>query len=196
MSTRFVAEAGKKWVRWVAVLDLIVTLYMLAALTLFNITSPQFEHRSPNILKGFTRIALDPVMEVFGTGKITHWFDWQDIDCDIFDENDNALTIESDEEQVRNFSGWGSGINVSASLGSVQQSAIILPVDYDGLWSLAFRDLESSRCQRGDALLEGSVKILVDGTQEIVGITEDGNMVSLELLEYINRNQRTDLPLI
>jgi hypothetical protein len=109
-----------------------------------------------------------------------------------------ALSIQSETEQVRNLSLEGTLNNTLASLGSVQTSAVVKPSDgnFGNWWRLAFRDKNSGLCQIGDLQVKGEVKILIDGNQEIFGVDESGKWFELDLVDYIPRNQRRDLLLI
>jgi hypothetical protein len=132
---------------------------------------------------------LKPVMDLFGYKKVTHWFDWQEISPSKVNNN-KPLFLEG-ETNNRKLNQTYSIQNALASLGSVKKSAIIKPHDYNGNWSLIY--CIDGQCMVNKLKYNGEVKVLVDNTVNLYAYTEENNVVNLNLVRLIDRNQEMDI---
>jgi hypothetical protein len=175
----------------------IITVYLGIALGFASLSPYQYQRRSQNFLLTGATVLLQPFMELFANGKVTHFYDYKTLPLQELPVI-TATKVLPSEKMVRNFNNDFSSIvvNIAADLGLVKEAAIIQPIDYSGNWSLAFCiDNENSAtfCQVSKIKHRGQVKILVDGSSSIWGLAEDGKWIQLELVKYIDRSERRDI---
>jgi hypothetical protein len=175
----------------------ILTVYVGIAIGFAALTPYQYQRRYQNFLLTSTTVLLQPIMELFANGKVTHFYDYKALPLQDVPVIAPAKIIPS-KPMIRNFNNdlQSHFINLFADLGLVQEAAIIAPIDYSGSWSLAFcQDKENSTtvCQVSRIKHRGQVKILVDGNSIIWGLDENGKWVQLQVVKYINRKDRQDI---
>ncbi len=176
----------------------IITLYVGIAIGFATLAPYNYTRKNQNFLLSGSTVLMQPAMEVLADGKVTHFYDYKNLPLNEVPAIEPAQVISS-KEQFRNFNGEVQShfINALASLGQVRESAIVEPINYSGNWSLAFCQTVSNSsntvCQVSKIKYSGPVKILVDGTSYIWGLTENGEWIELKIVEYIDRSERRDL---
>jgi len=172
----------------------LLAVYIGIAYSLFLVSKPTYNYRQENLLNQQATILMRPVMEVLANGKVSHWYNWQNISKGGINQNVTALKISSgDKKLYRDLGNSFAFENTLASLGGIKEAAIIEPLNYKESWSLVFCDTKYDTCQESNILTKGRAKILVDGTQNVWGKTTSGKHIELKLVEYINRSAETSV---
>ncbi len=173
--------------RWLTKLGWIVFLiYVTISLILyeFRINQYNYYYHQPNWLKLAASILLQPVVDLWFNRKTTYFFDWQRITPNDFDNSVLPLTLRSTKPKLGNYHYSLSLNNLQHSLGFNQEAVIIAPLDYDSYWSLIFCTHQEGICQKTNLFHKGSVKILLDGEIDVWGITQEGKVIRLKVVEY------------
>ena len=171
------------------------TLYVGVAIGFASLSPYDYTRVNQNFLLSGVTVLIQPTMEVFANGKVTHFYDYKSLPLNEI-PTITAADIISSKPQFRDFGeNAGSNLtNILASLGAVSEAAIIEPVNYTGNWSLGFCQIILNQakpvCQISKIKYSGQVKILVDGTSYIWGQTENGDWIELKVVNYINRWER------
>lgn len=165
----------------------IATSYLLAA---FN--NREYSYRINKPLELHASILMQPVMDLFGYSKVSHFYDYSKIEKDKIPENILPLNIRSEtnirkpEQKI----GWS---NTKASLGGVTTAVIVEPADYSSKWSLVYCLKDSDFCEQSNILSSGKVKLMADGDSQIWGRDDKGNFIQLRLVRYIDRASNPEI---
>ncbi|MFZ5391088.1 MAG: hypothetical protein ACOZAJ_02315 [Patescibacteria group bacterium] len=147
------------------------------------------------------RYLLRPIMLIFGTGKISHWWNW--IDCvDPEGIENNSLLIKPDTSAPLRFKN-NLKSKIKVSLGGWQTQVVIKPTKNDDWqnWRVVFKSGsgEKKLTQFCNILLKTPVRLLV-GPDLVYfwGINKEGNIIDLTLLDRTKRNDKywEKLPLV
>lgn len=166
----------------------LVTLYICIGYGFYGVSRPKYDYVSPNFIKQQGNIIAQPFMEVFENGKVTQFYNWENIDKSEIEKRTEPLSIRSKSEQYREY-GKTSYKNLFGDLGMIQEAALISPQNYSGKWSLVYCSTRTNFCQKNNLKYTGTVKILVDGEVELWGISSNENYIQLKLDKYINRKE-------
>lgn len=170
----------------------LIALYICIGYSFHVVSKPKYNYNSSNFLKQQGNIIAQPFMEVFENGKVTQFYNWENIEKSEIESKIEPLIIRSKAEQYREY-GKPSYKNFFGSLGMVQEAALISPQNYGGTWSLVYCNTKTNFCQKNNISYTGTVKILVDGDGELWGINQNGNYIQLKLGMYINRKEYPDV---
>lgn len=138
---------------------------------------------------------IQPFMEVFGNGKATHMWHWENINPDY---DYKKYGFKRDSTQVRvfkpQFDLGTTLVNARASLNGIKELIVVKPKNYTGKWTEAYCvNQEPIFCQRSIISFEGAVRILNDGDGYTWGLDESGNPIELEILREIPANEERDI---
>lgn len=178
-----------KFLSWsVRLLIFLTIVYVLIAYFFYFVYPPQYSYRKPDFNQSQATILMQPVMEVFGYQKVSHWYDWKDISQNDIPKNIQPVSILA-SDNYRKLDEKNSVRNAFASFGRVKEAAIIEPVNYSGKWSLIFCTQEKSLCQESNILAKGRIKILVDGNGELWGKSQENEIIQLRIIGYTTRDR-------
>ena len=186
---------SKFLIRFIIVL---VTLYVGIAIGFASLIPYKYSRNHQNFLLTSTTVLLQPAMEIFADGKVTHFYDYKELPASEIPNIQGADVIPN-SPQIRVFNNDYKSllINAAADIGLTRSAAIIEPVNSQGNWSLAFcqttKGTTELNCQVSKIKYSGQVKILVDVQSRIWGITENNNWIQLKIVEYIDRSERKDI---
>jgi hypothetical protein len=169
-----------------------VATYLAVAYLYYVLKPPVFNYRESDLLNQNVSVILQPSMDLFAAGKVSHWYDWSEISYQDFDSVAEPVNIRT-STNIRDFKKQISTANAFATLGGVSEAVILEPVKKDIKWSLVFCLEDYSFCQQSNILYSGKIKILADGNQKAWGKDQAGNLIQLRLVEYINRNEKNEI---
>lgn len=168
------------------VIVVIFVVYFAICYALAGLDNKDFSYTTSNPIQIHTTILLQPIMDIFGYSKISHWYNYSQIDKAKIPQNILPLNISGDSN-VRKLDQQLFWSNTAVSLGKVDQAVIIEPANFSGKWSLVFCIKDSDFCQESNIVTKGAVKLIADGQQQAWGKDEQGNFIQLKLDRYINR---------
>jgi hypothetical protein len=152
-----------------------------------------------NFLHTLATSSIQPYMDVFGHGKISHFYDWREIpDSEVADEY-FSLQIRSNSEQKTDHTSDQSKILYDFRQSS--EVAIIEPTDYQSPWSLikctAVAPSSNQKiCLRSNLTHKGAIRYSIDGQSEVWGVDNQNKPIVLKITEYKSVDQHRHLPLI
>jgi hypothetical protein len=170
----------------------ITTLYIGVGYGFYVFTKPKYDYNSPKFIMQQGNIVAQPFMETFENGKVTQFYNWENINKSDIGSKVEPLSIRSKAEQYREY-GKPSYKNFLGSLGVIKEAALITPQNYDGKWSLVYCNAKDNFCQKNNINYTRTVKILVDGELELWGVDQSGNYLKLKLEKYIERKEYPDV---
>ena len=186
---KFLSVSVSKVLTFVLRLSVFLTvIYAMIAYFFYFIQPPEYTYRKQDFYQNQATILMQPIMDIFGYQKVSHWYDWQDLPRDQIPKNIQPLVILGGSD-YRKLDQKSPVRNTLASLGKVVDSAIIEPVDYDGSWSLVFCTQDMEFCQQSNILAKGRVKILADGNSQAWGKNEQGEIIQLRIVGYATRDR-------
>jgi len=164
----------------------------------------EFSYRNSNAVHQTASMLTQPITEVAANGYMNRWYNWNLVSRDSLQTSMNSnssassdirfTSIQPIEQGNIDFSKDISFANVSVIFSDKTPAAVIQPKEYSGKWSLIFCQYDI--CKESNLLVKNEVKILLTGNMEILGRTEDGRLVQLEVFDFIHRSDRMDLDLI
>lgn len=166
----------------------LIALYIGIGYGFYGVSGSKYDYVSANFIKQQGNIIAQPFMEVFENGKVTQFYNWENIEKSDIERKIEPLNIRSKAEQYGEY-GKPSYKNLFGGLGMVQEAALISPQNYSGTWSLVYCNTKTNFCQKNNLKYSGTVKILVDGDWELWGVNSSGNYIQLKLGMYINRKE-------
>jgi hypothetical protein len=175
--------------RWLIKLGWIILLVYIAISLVFHefrIRQYNYYYHQPNWLKLAASIFFQPVVDLWFNRKTTYFFDWQKIRPTEFDNSVLPLTLRSTKPRLGDYRYSVSTNNLQSSLGFNQEAVIIAPMDYDSYWSLVFCVHQEEICQKNNLFHKGPIKILLDGELDVWGITQEGKVIRLKVVEYVS----------
>jgi len=167
-------------------LFLFLAIYTLFASLLAFVDHNKYFYRGSKNLEAFTTTFFQPFMNVFGNGKVTHYFHFEYLDNLEKDKLNSIKSLQiKNDSNFRNLAGntfSRYATSAVADLGYIRTAAVISPKEpLDQRWSLAFCTADKKLCQKSNLLHFGEIKILVDGTGDIYGLSESGEFIELKL---------------
>jgi len=171
----------------------IITVYLGISYGFFAFGVDNFSYRNYNFLSQQFTIISQPFMELFASGKVTHWYDWEVIKISEIDVSVEPVSMRSEEQQYGEYSKEFSYKNTLKSLGWVKEMAVIEPINFKGNWSYVFCSVKENICQKSNILTKGPVKVLNDGEVIAWGQDSEGKYLQLRLLGYTQRDKNKDI---
>lgn len=154
------------------------------------------EYRQFNFTKYTSSIIMQPVMELIADGKVSYWYDWDNIDPSQIDKSIPAARLYSQNDQYRDYKKNLTFKNFLGDMGKVKESAVVEPKNYNGQWSLVFCTKDESVCKKSNLVANGKIRILIDGDMLVWGMNAENKLIPLNVVEYTNRNNYKEYPLI
>ncbi len=164
----------------------------------FAIFSPhRFDYKKFNWIQYGSTVLMQPVMEIFGNGQVSHWYDWESIKyVDEIDKTVPSVETIPEDEQIRDYSKNITWDNAIASLGKIKNTAIIEPINHEGKWRLVYCTKDKTICEKSNIVVIGEAKILIDGKMLLWGIDKDDKFLQIQIKEYIDIDKELDIILI
>ena len=130
-------------------------------------------------------------MNLVATGKDAHWWDWEDFTLKKEDKKIKPLVIQTKFAQKRKYQARTMLKDLYITLRVLQEVAVLEPQKYRGEWSLViYGDYHKGRIYRlSNFLQKGKVKCLLDGKKAFLGMTKQGKIIALRLIERCNRRK-------
>ena len=177
----------------------LVTIYLSIAFGYAAFLPYDYSRDRDNFGHSLTTSSLQPLMDVFSYGKVSHSYDWREIPGSDISSEIPILTIRSGDPQRQDYDSWSS--QLFYDLNPSDEAVILEPVNYNGRWSLikcapATPDSNQRICLRSNLIHPGPIRYSVDGDSEVWGIDEEGVFINLAAREYINANEKRYLLLI
>jgi hypothetical protein len=146
-------------------------------------------------------------MEVLAGGKDSHWWDWSLYSDGAKISPSKLLKVSGGTKKLRKYRRvqvFGqynlSGLkDLLITLFVLRQVVVLKPKNYKGEWSLiikgdfGFGSTEAKQYIISNFLSKGSVKSLLDGTKEYVGVSQEGKYLELVIQSIESRytNRKT-----
>lgn len=177
----------------IKILAAIITVYLGVCYGFFAFGVDKFAYRNYNFFGQQFTIVSQPFMQLFGAGKVSHWYDWENLDKTEIDSRVQSLSLRSEKTQYGEYNKQFSYKNTLRSLGWVTEAAVVEPISYKGNWSYVFCSVKENVCQKSNILSKGSVKVIVDGEVIAWGMDGDEKFIQLKLLGYTQRDKNKDI---
>jgi len=170
----------------------LLVVYIATSYLLAGFSSREFSYRINKPLELHASILLQPIMDIFAYSKVSHFYDYSEIEKDKIPQNILPLSIRTDSnfrKPQQKFS-WS---NTRASLGGVTTAVIVEPADYSGKWSLVYCLKDGDFCEQSNIFSKGKVKLIADGDGELWGKDEGSNFIQLKLIKYTDRSNNMEI---
>lgn len=173
-----------------------LTIYIGVCVGYAAFNPAKYEYRDFNWLEYTGTVLMQPTMDIFGDGKVSHWYDWNSIGSEKINQTVEAATIYGKNSPQRDYEKNLTLNNMVATLNKIDEAAIVEPKNHSGEWSLVFCTEDKKICKESNILVTGKVKILVDGNVYLWGLDEKGDTIPVIVKEYIDRSNEEELILI
>lgn len=153
----------------------------------------------PNYLHSSLTVLSQPIMDVFGYGRTSHFYDWREIDQNTLPSTLTTLKIRDTSNQKINYDSTPS--KILSSFQKPNKIALIKPATHTGSWSLlqckaVAVDSTTRICLQNNIMHSGSIRYSVDGDSELWGVDESDKPIVLTLSSYTEEDKHRDLILI